>query len=287
MEPDVVTFTAGMNDLLRPRFEREALLQALVDIVASCTERGARVLVVPIPDIRSVLPVSPVFESRRRELNGMYRYLAEHHGMLVPTVTTGSVFEDRRAWADDRLHLSALGHERLAVGAADLLGVPSDTDWLTPPDGPAPPHTLRGHEALPASRPSAHLGAARRRRRVGDLSRRAPWRHPGDGQLTAASPRRHRDDPRLLGAGARRGRPGHDPRGHPHREEQPVDDAGDQPAAGPARDRRPAHDERCMGPRRRAAHRDPGRLDRVMGQIRSVDGVVNSETSLLLRSAQL
>ena len=168
MEPDVVTFTAGMNDLLRPRFDREALLQALIDIVAPCTERGARVLVVPIPDIRSVLPVSRVFESRRRELNGMYRYLAEHHGMLEPTVTTGSIFEDRRAWADDRLHLSALGHERLALGAADLLGVPSDTDWLTPPDGPAPPHTLRGHVTWARTFAGPWIGRRLRGRSSGD-----------------------------------------------------------------------------------------------------------------------
>ena len=53
MEPDVVTLTAGMNDLLRPRFDPDVLRATLAEIVAPFTAKGARLVVVPIPDIRS------------------------------------------------------------------------------------------------------------------------------------------------------------------------------------------------------------------------------------------
>lgn len=143
LEPDVVTLTAGMNDLLRPRLDLTALRQNLVEVVEPFTSRGARLLVVPIPDITAVSPAGRLIARRRTALNDIYRYLAEHHGMLPPTETTGTVFEDVRAWAEDRLHLSALGHERLAMAAAEALGAATGTDWAPPPHGAAPRRTVR------------------------------------------------------------------------------------------------------------------------------------------------
>ncbi len=62
--------------------------------------------------------------------------------------TTGTVFEDPRAWAPDRLHLSALGHDRLARAAAATFGVPAGdntrtADFLAVPDGPVPAKSVR------------------------------------------------------------------------------------------------------------------------------------------------
>ncbi|UYM06053.1 SGNH/GDSL hydrolase family protein [Solicola gregarius] len=143
MEPDVVTLTAGMNDILRSRVDFEALRAALVGLVAPLTARGARVVIVPIPDVRRVSPVGGMLNARRLRLNDIYRELARHHGMEPVTDTAGTVFEDPRAWADDRLHLSPLGHQRLALAAAAGLGVPVDADALSPPDGDPPRRTVR------------------------------------------------------------------------------------------------------------------------------------------------
>lgn len=144
LDPDLVTLTAGMNDLLGLRLDLAELRRTLVDIVAPFTTKGARLLVVPIPDVSGISPTGRLISRRRSALNGIYRYLAEEHGMLPPAETTGTVFEDRRAWADDRLHLSPLGHQRLAVAAAEAFGVPAESDWSPPPEGAAPRRTLRG-----------------------------------------------------------------------------------------------------------------------------------------------
>ncbi|NYF96864.1 SGNH/GDSL hydrolase family protein [Janibacter cremeus] len=143
LDPDIVTLTAGMNDILRPRLDVAALRQRLVDIVAPFTAKGVRVAVVPIPDLRGVTPAGRLLQRRRLLLNELYDGLAQEHEMIPPTVTTGTVFEDRRAWAEDRLHLSELGHTRLAVAAAELMGVPATTDWAGLPDGPPPRRTVR------------------------------------------------------------------------------------------------------------------------------------------------
>lgn len=135
LEPDYVTLSAGMNDLLRPRVDVAEIRRILADLLTPFRERGAIATVVPIPDVSSVSPMGRLVESRRRALNGVYRSLADE-GLLVPVVdTTGTIFEDRRAWSEDRLHLSPLGHERLALAAAWQFGVPVDVDWAAPPAG--------------------------------------------------------------------------------------------------------------------------------------------------------
>lgn len=187
LEPHVVTLTAGMNDLLRPRFDVDALRRSLIEIVEPFTAKGARLLVVPIPDITSVSPAGRLIARRRLELNGIYRYLAEHHGMLPPTETTGTIFEDRRAWADDRLHLSALGHERLATAAAQQLGVPVEAGSMNPPDGQPPRRTVRTEVTWWRTHVRPWVGRRVTGRSSGD-GRRAKYPEPV--RLSAAEVRR-------------------------------------------------------------------------------------------------
>ena len=143
MAPDILTLTAGMNDILRPRVDFDELRSTLIDIVQPFTLAGTRVVVVPIPDVSRISPVGPLLNKRRTQLNALYQHLVDRLGVLPLTETTGTVFEDPRAWAEDRLHLSALGHQRLACAAAATLGVPVDTDWLATPGGESPRRTLR------------------------------------------------------------------------------------------------------------------------------------------------
>lgn len=143
MKPHVVTLTAGMNDILRPRVNFDELQETLVEVVAPFTTAGARLVVVPIPDVTRISPAGSLVNSRRLKLNAIYRMLVREHGIEPITDTTGTVFEDARAWDEDRLHLSALGHERLAFAAAASLGHPFDVEWSSAPDGPSPPRTVR------------------------------------------------------------------------------------------------------------------------------------------------
>lgn len=143
MEPDVVTVSAGMNDLLRRKTDFEDLRRNLIDLTKPLVASGAQVTYIPIPDITNVTPVGRLIERRRVRLNALYEMLSDQYGAEpIALKAAGTVFEDRRAWDSDRLHLSPLGHERLALAVAVTLGHSSD-DWATPPIGLSPARSLR------------------------------------------------------------------------------------------------------------------------------------------------
>ncbi|WP_340536890.1 SGNH/GDSL hydrolase family protein [Nocardioides sp. GXZ039] len=180
MAPDVVTLTAGMNDLLRPRIDFAELRATLIDLVAPFTGAGARLVVVPIPNLTGISPAGGLLDSRRRRLNAIYEHLAQDHGMEPVTDTTGTIFEDPRAWDEDRLHLTSLGHERLAYAAAASLGAPPDFEWLAPPPGLPPRRTLRTEAAWCRQYVAPWLGRRLRGQSSGDhrIAKRpdlTPW----------------------------------------------------------------------------------------------------------------
>jgi lysophospholipase L1-like esterase len=143
LAPDLVTITAGMNDILRPRVDFDALQAVLAGLVTAFRESGTDVMFVPIPDLVDVSPAGRVIDGRRRRLNAIYRQLSDQWGVVSLASTEGTVFEDPRAWAPDRLHLSQLGHERLALGAADALGLTGASGWNAALEGTRPPRTFR------------------------------------------------------------------------------------------------------------------------------------------------
>ncbi|GAA1130681.1 SGNH/GDSL hydrolase family protein [Arthrobacter flavus] len=141
--PDLVTITAGMNDILRPRVDFHALQASLAELVAAFKESDTTVMFIPIPNLTGVSPAGSVIDSRRRRLNDIYQQLCEQMGVVPLASTDETVFEDSRAWAADRLHLAELGHERLALGAADALGLAGASHWNTALKGERPSRTLR------------------------------------------------------------------------------------------------------------------------------------------------
>ncbi|UUZ45999.1 SGNH/GDSL hydrolase family protein [Janibacter limosus] len=170
LEPDVLTFTAGMNDLLRPRLDVAALRETLVQVVAPFTAKGVRVTVVPIPDIRAVSPAGRLIARRRLVLNGIYQHRPTSTACCHRRRPLGRSSRTR-AWADDRLHLSPLGHERLALGSAAALGVPVAQGWEAVPAGAAPRRSVRTEVDWT-------------RRHVGPwLGRRLTGRSSGDGRV--------------------------------------------------------------------------------------------------------
>lgn len=137
LRPTLASISAGTNDLLRPRVDLARLADDLSRMADALTGAGATVIFVPVPAVERVTRVARPLAARRRRLNAIIDAIAQRPGVLVPPDTTGSVFEDVRAWAPDKLHLSALGHERLARGYAEMLGVAPEGDWRLPPPGVA------------------------------------------------------------------------------------------------------------------------------------------------------
>ncbi|MER5731777.1 SGNH/GDSL hydrolase family protein [Streptomyces sp. NPDC002138] len=144
LRPDLATVVAGVNDLLRPRFDPDETAGHLEAMFAALTGQGARVATVTFPDIGLLVPLARPLGSRVTALNARIRLAADRHGVAVADTARYPVVTDPRLWSPDRLHASPLGHARIAAAVAHALALPgSDDAWTRPLPGPGPaPRTL-------------------------------------------------------------------------------------------------------------------------------------------------
>jgi lysophospholipase L1-like esterase len=131
LRPDLITFSAGGNDLLRPRSDPDALAEIFDDATRHLRETGAEVLLFTGFDTRDV----PVLRRIRGKM-AMYslhvRSIADRHGCRLLDLWSMRSLLDPRAWAPDRLHMSSEGHRRVALAACEVLGLPVTGDWREP-----------------------------------------------------------------------------------------------------------------------------------------------------------
>lgn len=155
MAPDVVTFHAGPNDMLRRGADVAALRRRYEDAVATLTATGARVvLFTSLTRTGGSGRVADRLEARFLAFNAMVREVAARHGSVLIDDAAVTALTDRRFWAPDRLHLNAQGHARVAANVLHGLGVTDPNvlggrvGWWAEPLPRAPRTTRR--EALAA-----------------------------------------------------------------------------------------------------------------------------------------
>lgn len=133
LRPDLATVVAGVNDLLRPRFDAAEVAGQLEEMFAALTAAGTRVATLTVPDVGEIAPIARPVRSRVSELNDHIRAAAARHGVVVADTARHDVATDPRMWSTDRLHAGPLGHERIAAAVAEALNLPgSDDSWTHP-----------------------------------------------------------------------------------------------------------------------------------------------------------
>lgn len=140
--PDLVTFCAGGNDILRPHADPDTLAETVDTATARLRAGGSDVVIFTGFDTRDT-PVLKHVRGRIATYNGHLRAIADRHGARTVDLWSMDVLHDRRAWSADRLHLSPAGHQRVALRAAEALGLTIDPDvdgrWNEPwPPAPEP-----------------------------------------------------------------------------------------------------------------------------------------------------
>ncbi|MFE0450023.1 SGNH/GDSL hydrolase family protein [Streptomyces sp. NPDC058914] len=182
LRPDLATVVAGVNDLMRPRFDADEVAGHLEAVFAALTAQGARVATVTFPDAARLTPLARPLSPRVLALNARIREAAGRHGVAVAETAGHAVVNDPRLWSPDRLHASPLGHARIAAAVAHALDLPgSDDSWTHPlpaPHSSAPAGWRAGVAELRWA--AAFLGPW--------LGRRLRGRSSGDGR-TAKRPR--------------------------------------------------------------------------------------------------
>ncbi|MFG2720088.1 SGNH/GDSL hydrolase family protein [Streptomyces sp. NPDC048416] len=148
LRPDLATVVAGVNDLLRPRFDAAEVAAHLEDMFGALTAAGAQVATVTFPDIGRIVPLARPLRSRVFDLNTRIRAAAARHGVAVAETGRQAIATDPRLWSADRLHASPLGHERIAAAVAQAIHLPrSDDAWTRP----LPPQAVQGRRQAAAA----------------------------------------------------------------------------------------------------------------------------------------
>lgn len=133
LRPDVATVVAGLNDVLRPRFDVDAVAGHLEAMFASLTTAGATVGTVTFPNVAKIAPLTRPLLPRVLALNSRIRAAAARHGVHVVETFQVAVTTDARIWSADRLHASPMGHQRIADSMAHALELPgADDSWTHP-----------------------------------------------------------------------------------------------------------------------------------------------------------
>ncbi|MGI5193357.1 SGNH/GDSL hydrolase family protein [Streptomyces sp. CA-288835] len=149
LAPDLVSLSAGGNDILRPGTDPDEVAARFEGAVAELASAVGTVLVTTGFDTRGV-PVLRHLRGKIATYNGHVRAIADRYGCPVLDLWSLKTIQDRRAWDGDRLHLSPEGHTRVALRAGQVLGLAVPAD----PEQPWPPLPPRG--ALEVRRDDIH-----------------------------------------------------------------------------------------------------------------------------------
>jgi lysophospholipase L1-like esterase len=132
LRPDLVTFAAGGNDIIRFLCDTDDLARRFDAALGRLAATGAKVIIFTGFDVGRMHPLIRRLRGRVACYNESMRASAERHGSTVVDLWGMSVLADPRAWGRDRLHLTPDAHHRVALRVLEVLGEPVVEDWRTP-----------------------------------------------------------------------------------------------------------------------------------------------------------
>ena len=131
MAPGLVSIAGGGNDLLRPGADPDVLAELFDAAVARLRASGSQVLMFTGFDPVSV-PVLRLLRGKIGTFNMHLRGIADERGCYLVDLWSMRFLRSADAWSSDRLHLTSQSHQRVALRACEVLGVPVSDDWRAP-----------------------------------------------------------------------------------------------------------------------------------------------------------
>jgi lysophospholipase L1-like esterase len=167
LEPDLVTIYAGANDIMRPAVDIDNLVATYDAALGRLASAGARLVVFTAFDPGG-FPVFGTMRGRFAVYNELVREAAEGHGATLVDFWRMRDYRVPGMWADDRMHMSSAGHQRMAMAVLDELGVDHDLVPLDLP--PAPRLTKQQRRAQNVDWARTHAAPWVKRRLTGKSS---------------------------------------------------------------------------------------------------------------------
>jgi lysophospholipase L1-like esterase len=131
LRPDLVTISAGGNDILRPGTDPDAVAARFETGLRRLSSAGATIVMFTGPDIGET-PVLGRLRGKVAIYNENLRALALKHDAIVADMWALRELTDPRMWAPDRLHFSATGHHTIARMVLGALNVDNELEPFAP-----------------------------------------------------------------------------------------------------------------------------------------------------------
>jgi lysophospholipase L1-like esterase len=167
LEPDLVTIYAGANDIMRPSVDIDRLVTGYDAALGQVVSAGAHLVMFTAFDPGG-FPVFGTMRGRFAVYNELVREVAEHHGATLVDFWRMRDYRAPGMWADDRMHMSSAGHQRMAMAVLDALGIDHDLAPLDLP--PAPRLTKKERRAANVDWARTHAAPWVKRRLTGKSS---------------------------------------------------------------------------------------------------------------------
>lgn len=142
LRPDLITISAGGNDIIRRNTDPDDIASRLERAVERLGSYGATVVLFNGPDI-GMTPVLRRVRGKVAIYNENLRAVAERHDAIVADMWALRELKDPRMWAPDRLHFSPIGHGVIARMVLATLNVENDLQ----PYSPEPLEAVRWRQA--------------------------------------------------------------------------------------------------------------------------------------------
>lgn len=138
LRPTHLSFNGGGNDMLRPRTAISHVADAFSRVLARCDEEGVRVILLSGANPSPHLPMSRLIQRRGDELSAEVVARVEDRPDVVRALNwPDAELSAAPYWSDDRLHMNARGHHRVAARVLEALGETAPEGWWSLPAGAA------------------------------------------------------------------------------------------------------------------------------------------------------
>jgi lysophospholipase L1-like esterase len=127
LHPDLITISAGGNDIIRPGTDPDEVAARLDGGIGRLRRDGATVVMFNGPDIGGT-PVLGRIRGKVAIYNENLHAIAKRHDAIVADMWALRELSDPRMWAPDRLHFSPIGHQTIARMVLEALNVPHDLE---------------------------------------------------------------------------------------------------------------------------------------------------------------
>lgn len=183
LKPTHLSFNGGGNDMLRPRTSISHIADAFSQVLRRCDEEGVQLILLSGANPSAQLPLSRVIQRRGDLMSAaVVARMGEREDVVRALNWPDVELSDPSYWSEDRLHMNARGHHRVAARVLDALGQQVPEGWWSLPELPEAVRLARGEYFR------EHLGPWFRRRLTGTSS--GDGREPKfGGQWIEVSPR--------------------------------------------------------------------------------------------------